>query len=232
MKQQRPLTGGMAGGNMAGPWGPAGPRTTPMMPSQQNFQQNQAAMPSAQATTPMAGGGIYNPMPRATQGPANPMSMQGPAMPARLDASHSGGTHWQGRENLYGGGGNNWLSQPQGWRGSNPGVVSPEKMAQLQSRVGNLQGLMRGVQGDIRQGTRNPEAMGLLQNRMGRLQDYKRWMGQHTAANTPAAAPGPVDPVTGLPVDPNMPGGVASDFSGGLTNAGNLASLLAGLGYV
>ena len=102
---------GQLGGG-SGPWGAAGGGfgslgggVTPMMPAQQNFQQNQATMPNANAG-PMAGGGTYNPM-AATQGPANPLSRQispdwqqtvnagmqgggrGPAMPGRLDSSQS-----------------------------------------------------------------------------------------------------------------------------------------------
>jgi hypothetical protein len=239
--------------------------TTPMMPAQQNFQQNMATM---QPAGPMAGGGVNQPLanPTAdpTQGAANPMSrqvspdwqqtvnagMQGGGQPgsykqggvannmqtwlpgAGLGRDPSGGMTWHGNAVDYAKGRNNYLSAPQGWRGDNPGVVTPEQMAAIQGRVGDLRSQMKNYQQGIRGD--NPRyqqrGMGLLQNRMDSLQAYKRFMGQHTAAQTPEVPQGPVDPVTGLPVDPNQPGGVASNFGGGLTNAGNLMALLAGQG--
>lgn len=223
-----PLTGGGLQ-NMAVGLRPMG--RTPQMPSQQNFQQNQAAMPSAQPTQGMGGGGIFQPNPRnpqmgmqqqQQQGPMMLVAGQGPYTHQQLmqNAALSGGITWNGREPNFVGGRNNWLAPPSSWRGSDPGDVTQAQLDQIQNRVGGLRDLMQKDRRMINQGQRRQEGMDLLQQRMHNLRAYQRFMQGHLAATPPAT-----DPAADPAANPSI--GYASDSMGGLTNSAQLMAMLA-----
>jgi hypothetical protein len=142
----------------------------------------------------------------------------------------SHGVTWNGNPVNNAGGANNYLF-PTNWeQKSNPGPVDQAGLDQ----VSKLLGGMRQNYGDVRQqvgaGTKDPRAMTLMNNRMNNLRDYAQFMRGNAAEGTTIKGPG-----TGRGGgrggggggnDPFAPG-VATDFTGGLSNSAQLMKLLA-----